>query len=571
MIKFQTIRYKNLLSSGNYWTTIQLNKNNSTLVVGQNGAGKSTFLDALTFALFNKPFRKISKGQLVNAVNEKDCVVEIDFYINKDYYKITRGIKPNIFKIEKNNKVLDELASSTDQQKWLEQNVLKLNYKSFTQIVILGSSNFVPFMQLPSQHRREVVEDLLDIKIFSTMNEITKSNIKGSKELIRDLEYKKQNYNDKIEIQEKFIKELKKRNSQYIQNRKVKQEEISEDRNNIIQDNSEKLETVKHKQSEADKVSNSISKLNKLDSLKQKLKQKIENLTEECNFFEGSEVCPTCTQPIENDFRLNKIEVINNKRAELDSAINDLELNIQEEKVNETKFLKLSKEITFINNEINSNNVKVSELEKQSKDLQREIQKLITEGTETDIEYEKLNQLKQNLEEVIDEISNKREELLSYEFIHLLLKDGGAKTQIIKKYLPIINKNLNKYLELMDFSINFNLDEEFNEKTLNPIYEDFSYDSFSEGEKMRIDLALLFTWREVAKIKNSVNTNLLILDEVFDSSLDEFGTDNFTKIIKYVVKNSNVFVISHKITELEDKFDEVIQFQKQKGFGVMID
>ena len=227
MIKFQTIRYKNLLSSGNYWTTIQLNKNTSTLVVGQNGAGKSTFLDALTFALFNKPFRKISKGQLVNAVNEKDCVVEIDFYINKDYYKITRGIKPNIFKIEKNNKVLDELASSTDQQKWLEQNVLKLNYKSFTQIVILGSSNFVPFMQLPSQHRREVVEDLLDIKIFSTMNEITKSNIKGSKELIRDLEYKKQNYNDKIEIQEKFIKELKKRNSQYIQSRREKQEIIS--------------------------------------------------------------------------------------------------------------------------------------------------------------------------------------------------------------------------------------------------------------------------------------------------------------------------------------------------------
>jgi DNA repair exonuclease SbcCD ATPase subunit len=571
MIKFQKIRYKNLLSSGNYWTEIDLLKNNSTLIIGQNGAGKSTLLDALTFVLFNKPFRKITKGQLVNTTNEKDCVVEIDFLINSDQYKIIRGIKPNIFKIQKNNKILDELASSVDQQKWLEQNLLKLNYKSFTQIVILGSSNFVPFMQLSSQHRREVVEDLLDIKVFSSMNDITKGNIKTFREEIRELEYKKENCKDKIEVQENFIKELQKRNCEDVEHKTDKQKVIEIEINNLKISNDNYLIEIKKMQEQLEEVSNSSNKLKKLDGLKIKLLQKISNYTEDHKFFDHNTVCPTCTQSIENEFRLNKLDDIQNKKNELTSACQDLENTIQDEQKNESKFIEISKRITKLNNEINSNNVKIFELEKQYKELQHEIQKLITKGTETNIEHEKLKKLNISLDEIITEISLKKEELLNYEFIHLLLKDGGAKTNIIKKYLPIINKNLNKYLELLDFCINFNLDEEFNEKALNPIYEDFSYDSFSEGEKMRIDLALLFTWREVAKVKNSVNTNLLILDEVFDSSLDDFGTDNFTKIIRYVINKSNVFVISHKTDELIDKFDSVVKFQKQKGFGVMVD
>jgi DNA repair exonuclease SbcCD ATPase subunit len=571
MIKFQKIRYKNLLSSGNYWTTIDLLKNNSTLIIGQNGAGKSTLLDALTFVLFNKPFRKITKGQLVNTVNEKDCVVEIDFLVNADQYKIIRGIKPSIFKIEKNGKLLDELSSSTDQQKWLEQNLLKLNYKSFTQIVILGSSNFVPFMQLSSQHRREVVEDLLDIKIFSSMNDVTKNKIRSLRDDIKETEYKKENIEDKIESQKALIAELENRNKEDVEEKERKQSEIELEVSQLQDNIAEKLSFVSDKQDELKAVSKSQTKIKKLDILKVKLLQKVSNFTEDCDFFENNDTCPTCTQSIENEFRLNKIASIKGKQDELKVACEELETNIRNEKKNESKFLKISDEITKSNSQISLDQIKISQLEKQKKELQSEIQRLITKSTGTNIEYEKLKGFEVKLDEIVEEICSKKEELLNCEFIHLLLKDGGAKTSIIKKYIPIINQNLNKYLDLMEFPVNFTLDEEFNEKALNPIYEDFSYDSFSEGEKMRIDLALLFTWREVAKVKNSVNTNLLILDEVFDSSLDEFGTDNFTKIIKYVIKNSNVFVISHKKDELEDKFESILSFQKQKGFGVLLD
>ncbi len=571
MIKFQKIRYKNLLSSGNYWTTIDLLKSNSTLIIGQNGAGKSTLLDALTFVLFNKPFRKITKGQLVNTVNEKDCVVEIDFLVNADQYKIIRGIKPSIFKIEKNGKLLDELSSSTDQQKWLEQNLLKLNYKSFTQIVILGSSNFVPFMQLSSQHRREVVEDLLDIKIFSSMNDVTKNKIRSLRDDIKETEYKKENIEDKIESQKTLIAELENRNKEDVEEKERKQSEIELEVSQLQDKITKNLSFVSDKQDELKAVSKSQSKIKKLDILKAKLLQKVSNFTEDCDFFENNDTCPTCTQSIENEFRLNKIASIKGKQDELKVACEELETNIRNEKKNESKFLKISDEITKSNSQISLDQIKISQLEKQKKELQSEIQRLITKSTGTNIEYEKLKGFEVKLDEIVEEICSKKEELLNCEFIHLLLKDGGAKTSIIKKYIPIINQNLNKYLDLMEFPVNFTLDEEFNEKALNPIYEDFSYDSFSEGEKMRIDLALLFTWREVAKVKNSVNTNLLILDEVFDSSLDEFGTDNFTKIIKYVIKNSNVFVISHKKDELEDKFESILSFQKQKGFGVLLD
>lgn len=571
MLKFLKIKYKNFLSSGNYWTEIQFTKHNSTLVIGKNGAGKSTFLDALTFVLFNKPFRKINKGQLVNSMNEKACVVEIDFEIGKDTWKIIRGIKPTIFEIHKNGSVLDQASASNDQQKWLEQNILKLNYKSFTQIVVLGSSNFVPFMQLPSQHRREVVEDLLDIKVFSSMNDIAKINIKSLRDEVKELQYKKENCKDKIDIQEKFIEEIEKRNNADIQSKQSKLIGIENTKQSLLDSNKVILSESDDYQKKLIEVSNASSKLKKLESIKIKLLQKVSTITEEHEFFQENSVCPTCTQSIEDEFRLNKIADIVNKKTEIESACEDLEKTIQEEQLNESKFLKLSREITKLNNEINSNNVKISELQSQYGDLQQEIQKLVTRNEDTNSEYEKLKNLKKSLDEILISISTKKEELSNYEFIHLLLKDDGAKTKIIKKYLPLINKNLNKYLELMEFPVNFTLDEEFNEKALNPIYEDFSYSSFSEGEKMRIDLSILFTWREIAKVKNSINTNLLILDEVFDSSLDDFGTDNFSKIIKYVISKSNVFVISHKTDELIDKFDSVIKFEKQKGFSMMID
>lgn len=571
MLKFKILKFKNFLSSGNQFTEIELDKATSTLIVGHNGSGKSTMLDALTFVLFNKPFRKISKSQLVNSINEKECVVEVEFSIGKDNWKLIRGIKPTIFEVYKNKTLLDQLASANDQQKWLEQSVLKLNYKSFTQIVVLGSSNFVPFMQLSSQHRREVVEDLLDIKVFSSMNDISKFKIRELKDEIKEYSYKKENVEDKIESQESLIKELEKRNSADIKEKEEKKLSIETIVDCLNVENFNILNSVDTKQKELETFSNSSNKLKKLENLKVKLLQKVSNIAEDQTFFKDNVVCPTCTQELDEKFRLNKIADMDNKSTELKSACDELEETIQEEQNNESKFLKITKEITKLNNEININNTKSSELSKQIRNLQEEIQGLISRNKNTDTEYEKLISLKQSLDDIQTDIAKRKEELSNYEFIHLLLKDDGAKTKIIKKYLPIINYNLNKFLEIMEFPVNFTLDEEFNEKSFNPIYEDFSYSSFSEGEKMRIDLALLFTWREVAKLKNSINTNLLILDEVFDSSLDESGTDYFTKIIKYIISDSNTFVISHKVDDLFDKFDRTIRFQKQKGFGVMID
>jgi DNA repair exonuclease SbcCD ATPase subunit len=571
MLKFLKIKYKNFLSSGNYWTEINFTKNNSTLVIGKNGAGKSTFLDALTFVLFNKPFRKINKGQLVNTVNEKSCVVEVEFEIGKTNWKVIRGIKPTIFEIYQDGNLLDQSSASNDQQKWLEQSILKLNYKSFTQIVVLGSSNFVPFMQLSSQNRREVVEDILDIKVFSSMNDIAKSNIKSTKDEIKEYQYKKENCISKIENQNQFIDELKKRDEEDIQIKTKKENELLEEIKTLNDLNENLNLKCEDKNALLQQISFSKDKTKKLENLKTKISEKVSTITKEYNFFQENVVCPTCTQSLDERFRLNKIDDIQNKKNELQVAYDQLKSSLEDEKTRELKFIEVSGEITKINNEINYNNIKVSELQKQIRNLQQEIQRLVSRKTEINSEYEKLKLLEDNLDNIIASIAAKKEELLNYEFIHLLLKDDGAKTKIIKKYLPLVNKNLNRYLDLLEFPINFTLDEEFNEKSLNPIYEDFSYASFSEGEKMRIDLSILFTWREIAKVKNSINTNLLILDEVFDSSLDDFGTDSFTKIIKYVIEKSNVFVISHKTEELIDKFDSVVKFEKKKGFSMMVD
>jgi DNA repair exonuclease SbcCD ATPase subunit len=571
MLIFKTLRYKNFLSSGAQFTEIQLNKTKSTLVVGSNGAGKSTMLDALTFGLFNKPFRKISKSQLVNTSNEKECVVEIEFSIGENDWKIVRGIKPAIFEIYKGKTLLDQASSSTDQQKWLEQNVLKLNYKSFTQIVVLGSSNFVPFMQLSSQHRREVVEDLLDIKVFSSMNDVAKIKIKELKDDIKEINYKKENFEDKIESQKMFIEEIEKRKGKDVQNKRLKIKTLDENVDSLNQENLSLESKVETCNTSLKELTFSEDKLKKLEKLNIKIEQKISSIIEEHKFFKGNNICPTCTQEINEDFRLNKIEEIQTKAKEIKGGQKELEQSIEQEKKIQKQFINLSNDVLELNNGITLNNVKISQLRKQIKEIESEIQDLTSKSQDRDTENTKLESLNQSLENVLKTLSNKKEELSNYEFIHMLLKDDGAKTKIIQKYLPVINHNLNKYLDMLDFCVNFTLDEEFNEKALNPIYEDFSYSSFSEGEKMRIDLAILFTWREVAKIKNSINTNLLILDEVFDSSLDDYGTDYFTKIVKYVIEKSNVFVISHKKDELLDKFDATISFEKRKGFSVMID
>ena len=569
MILFKTIKWKNFLSTGNQYTEVDFTKNKTNLIIGTNGAGKSTVLDALTFSLFGKPFRKINKPQLINSVNEKDCRVEVEFSIGNVEWKVVRGIKPAIFEIWRNDSSLDQSAAALDQQKWLEQNVLKMNYKSFTQIVILGSSTFVPFMQLSASNRREVIEDLLDIKIFSSMNAVIKEKIRQVKEDIKVLDLKKESLNDKVKMQKDFIEELENRGKDNIKNREEKIQQLLNEENDLIGVNSCKNEEVEVLRAYLEKYTGATEKLRKLGNLKGKISQKVSTITKEHKFFTENTVCPTCTQSIEETFRINRINDAQSKAKELQSGYKELEEAIKEEEERERQFNTLSKEILELTNGISQNNIKISGCQRQIRDLEHEIQILTENLANRNSEHEKLESFKDNLKNTYDELASKKDTINYYDFSYSLLKDGGVKSKIIKKYLPLINQHVNRYLQMMDFYINFTLDEEFNETVQSPIHEDFSYASFSEGEKMRIDLALLFTWREVARMKNSVNTNLLIMDEVFDSSLDGFGTEEFLKIIRFVIKDANIFVISHK-ESLHDRFANVIRFEKVKGFSRMM-
>lgn len=569
MIRFKTIRWKNFLSTGNQWTELNFEKNDTTLIIGTNGSGKSTLLDALTFSLFNKPFRKINKPQLINSTNEKDCRVEIDFQVGTREFKVVRGIKPAIFEIWADGKMLNQDAAAADQQKYLENNILKLNYKSFTQIVILGSAGFTPFMQLSAQNRREVIEDLLDIRIFSSMNSIIKDKIRQNREDVKLLSLKKDNLSDKVDMQKGFIDHLEMEANQEIIKKTLKVDELKV---NItqIEDHTKTLTRVENGQrSKMEELSFDKTKIKKLGGLRGKITQKVSTLTKELEFFESNTVCPTCTQSIEDEFRLNKIADAQSKETELTQGLNDLETAIKQEEEREFQWIALSKEVSQLSHDISQNNTRISGIQQQIGDLGNEIQTITSQLQNRNSEHEKLTSLQEQLNTVYDELVKKKEDNQYKDFVYSLLRDGGVKSKIIKKYLPLINKQVNKYLQMMDFYINFTLDEEFNEKVQSPIHEDFSYASFSEGEKMRIDLALLFTWREVAAFKNSTNTNLLIMDEVFDSSLDGFGTYEFLKIIRYVIKGANTFIISHK-DGLQDKFDNVIQFEKVKGFSRMV-
>ena len=571
MIIFDKIRWKNFLSTGNNFTEVNFQDANTNLIVGTNGSGKSTILDALTFVLYNKPFRKINKPQLINSVNEKDCVVEIEFSVGNKEYKVVRGIKPNIFEIWIDGKMQDQDSAAQDQQKKLEENILKLNYKSFTQTVILGSATFVPFMQLTSSNRREIVEDLLDIKIFSTMNNILKDRMRKTNELIREYSIKKDMVEEKIEMQENFIRDLDRSGKERIEKKETSIGSMESEIEEVTEENQGLLKKIEGDlQPKLEDLNNSKSTLKKLNQLRAKLEQKIQTLVSEHKFFQENVTCPTCTQPIEEKFRLDKIVDIEEKSKELNDGYQELEdaINVEQEK--DERFLSYSTEINRLNNDISKNNVKITGLNKQIRNLRNEIQEIASQIENRNSEREALDNLIKDLDTIEKQRSTEKEQVNYYEFAHSLMKDGGVKSKIIKKYLPLMNQQINKYLQMMDFYINFTLDEEFKEVIKSPVHEDFSYESFSEGEKMRIDLSLLFTWRDIAKLRNSASTNLLILDEIFDSSLDDAGTDFFTKIIRYVIQDAHVFVISHKTDDIMDKFDKVMRFDKVKGFSKLV-
>lgn len=568
MIIFHKIKYKNFLSSGNKFIKIDLDKNPTTAVSGINGVGKSTFMDAITFALFKKAYRQINLPQLVNSVNEKDCVVEIEFSIGKQKWKVIRGLKPTIFEIYLNNKLVDQSSSNIDQQKWFEQNVLKMNYKSFTQIVILGNSNFTPFMQLTPAARREVIEDLLDIKIFSSMNIVVKDKIKSLKEEVKFLNVKKDSALDKVEMQKNFMEELKKRGNDIIDEKNEKIKQYLNDKIKI-EDENKKIQVVLNKLNSKQTSLKSTSKnINDFINVKAKLTGKISILKNSCELFESSHECPTCTQNISLEFKSNKISELSNEIQELQKAQTEIENQINKESEKEKLLNENNKDILNLNSKLNSNNLKIDYLNKNTVELEIEIKNLQNQIKNQVEETKKLNEFIEALETVNLEYEEKKELLKYYDYSYGLLKDSGVKSKIIKKYLPIINQQIEKYLKMMEFYVNFNLNEEFDEIIKSPIHEQFSYSSFSEGEKARINLGLLFAWREVAKMKNSTNTNLLIFDEIFDNSLDNMGTDEFLKIIKYVIKDSNIFVISHK-ESLLDKFDHSLQFQKKGNFSTL--
>ena len=565
MITFKYARWKNFLSTGNTFTEIQLDRNPSTLIIGENGAGKSTILDALCFGLFGKPFRQISKNQLINTVNGQGTVVEIEFETQNKKCKVVRGIKPNTFEIWVDGNMINQSANARDYQKHLEQQILKLNYRSFTQVVILGSSTFIPFMQLKSQARREVVEDILDIKIFSLMNLILKGKVKSLNTDISENKYQADLHKEKVELQEKYIEDIE-RNKDTLLSQKTTLRDGNEEE--VFTRNAEVKRITEENQTLLDAMSNedkAIEKRDKLKDIQFTLKDKQVRHERMITFMQENDDCPTCEQSISEDFKAKTIS----QRTE---QVNELTTGLLQMKTEMDKANSKLKEFKDIAKVINDNSIKlaklnsgITELEKFNATLIEEIRQ-IESGDVTKTDYEKLDNLKEMCYSLDSTKSKLKEDMLYYDVAKNLLQDTGIKTKIIKQYLPIMNKLINTYLSSMDFFVNFNIDENFNETIKSRFRDVFSYANFSEGEKMRIDLALLFTWRAIAKMKNSTNTNLLILDEIFDSSLDATGTDDFLKILNTFDKE-NVFIISHKQDMLIDKFRSVIKFEKVKNFS----
>ena len=568
MIVFEKVRWKNFLSTGNVFSEIDLQRSRTNLIVGHNGSGKSTILDALTFSLFGKPFRKISKSMLVNSVNEKDTMVEIEFSIGKNSYQVIRGIKPNRFMVYCNGQPWDEDAKAVDQQKNLEQNVLKMNFKSFTQIVVLGSSTFVPFMRLPGQQRREIIEDILDIQVFSVMNNRLKDKIRENNEEIKDLDYQLHLLEEKIELQKQYMLELKKKTDAEIDKKKEKIKEYQQEEESSLGNIRDLTDQVTNLSTEMEEYSKSSSKLKKLNTFLIKLNQKLQTCKKEHEFFEDNHVCPTCTQDLSDEFRADKIEEGKTKLDEMNVGYEELQTAIKDEEKRNEKFLELTQEVNTKNTTITNINYQLMSIRSNIDEISKEIKELEGSTPDKKAEFVKLEGLIEDKKTTKKNCAVSKKDRDVLQVATTLLKDSGIKTRIIKTYLPTMNKLINQFLQSMDFYVNFTLNENF-EETIKSRYRDvFSYESFSEGEKARIDISLLLTWRSIAKLKNSVDTNLLILDEIFDGSLDQSGTSDLGWILRNFDDNTNVFVISHK-TLLDDKFDRTITVNKDKNYSTL--
>jgi len=567
MIIFKTVRWRNFLSTGQNFTEINLLKSPNTLIIGNNGAGKSTILDALCFGLFGKPFRKINKPQLVNSINNQAAVVEIEFAIGKKQYKVIRGIKPNIFEVYCNDKLVDQDAKAKDYQEHLEKFILKLNFKSFTQVVILGSASFVPFMQLSPADRRAIIEDLLDIQIFSSMNGLVKEKMSEIKDNSTKTKYEMDLTSERINFQKQSIEEHKNRSEEEIAKKKKEVEESIHQTFTLQRD----VELIqKHIDVLNKKIADRLAtekKSSKLLQLETKLESKLKKLEKEEKFYEENHDCPTCKQGIADSFRRSQLSGIHKTKGEIGVAVKDIETQIQKANERIQEIQKIVKHIQEHNNEIVKHNSTISAVNAYITKIQKEIESLSAQKDSLVEDNAKLKELKTELGVLVKKQEELATEKQYYDFAGSLLKDTGIKTKIIRQYLPIMNKLINKYLSAMDFFVNFNINENFEETIKSRHRDEFGYANFSEGEKMRIDLALLFTWRQIAKLKNSTNTNLLILDEVFDSSLDGVGTEEFLKLIHEMGSDTNIFVISHKGDQLFDKFRSIIRFEKKNNFS----
>ncbi len=568
MIIFEKIRWKNFLSTGNVFSEIDLEEGRTNLIVGSNGAGKSTILDALTFSLFGKPFRKISKGSLINSINEKDCMVEIEFRIGKLDYKVIRGIKPNKFEIYCNGQLWNQESSVNEQQKNFEQNVLKMNYKSFTQIVVLGSSTFIPFMKLPGGQRRDIIEDILDIQVFSTMNVLLKDKMRDNNDEVRDINYQIDLLKDKIELQKQTMLTLEKRNQEEIDRKKEKILEYKKSELQGTEDVEKLTQQICNLNKEMQEYHQSSEKLKKLNTYLIKVTHKLNTCKKELEFFENNHVCPTCTQDISKEFRDLKLSDGKGKVNDINVGCEELKSAIKDEEERNEKFVTLSLEVNELNTKVSQNNFQLMTIRKQVDSLEEEIKELQGDSVDKKEEYNKLETLVKDRKDLSKQQASLKSDRDVLTTAGQLLKDNGIKTRIIKTYLPTMNKLINDFLQRMEFYVNFTLDENFEEQIKSRYRDVFSYDSFSEGEKARIDIALLLTWRSIAKLKNSVDTNLLILDEIFDGSLDQSGTSDLGWILRNFDDSTKVFVISHK-QGMDDKFDRTISVEKVKNYSTL--
>ena len=568
MINFNKIRWKNFLSYGNHWTEVNLNQNKSTLVIGENGAGKSTVLDALTFVLYNKPFRKVTVQQLINSINDNHMEVEVEFSIGKNNYKVARGQKPRKFEVYSNGEMLNQEAHAKDYQEVLEKNILKLNHKSFCQVVVLGSSSFIPFMQLPNNHRKEVIEDLLDIGIFSIMSTLLKDKASSNRRLLGEVSANITLLDAQIDMQKEYIEKMVQKKDELIQEKEEAIEKLTNTNGLLdlnLADEEEKLFKLRKEVRDEEKIR---KKLNQLHNLDEKIGEKVKRLRKEIEFFHSHDDCPTCNQTIDEEFKQHSISSKEDTINECNEGFDKLETEITETQDSVNHIVEVWKDIDKVNQLINNLKSEINANQSVIDSLQNDINRAGEENI--DEERKKitdLNKRKGSEEEEKKTLSDTQE---VFNIATTLLKDTGIKSRIIKQYVPVMNKLINKYLAAMDFFVQFELDENFNEVIKSRFRDEFTYASFSEGEKMRIDLSLLFTWRAIAKLKNSASTNLLIMDEVFDSSLDVSGTDEFLKIINDLTLDTNVFIISHKTDQLVDKFTNVIRFEKHQNFSRMV-